>query len=99
MCIHVLGQRNHLFCKMNTQMHHFRVKSLQTFAVRCPTVFCVFEYPCIGAKKSQPKSDTTANYTSIAEYTRCAWAGGTFFGCLRKVPPAHVQRVLPKGTY
>jgi hypothetical protein len=22
-------------------------------------------------------------------YTRCAWAGGTFFCCLRKVPPAH----------
>jgi hypothetical protein len=29
MHIRVSGQRNHLFCKTNTQMHHFRVKPLQ----------------------------------------------------------------------
>jgi hypothetical protein len=29
MCIHVSGQRNHLFCKTNTQMRHFRVRPLQ----------------------------------------------------------------------
>jgi hypothetical protein len=23
------------------------------------------------------------------KYTRCVWAGGTFFHCIRKVPPAH----------
>jgi hypothetical protein len=56
MCIHVLGQRNHLFCTTNTQMRHFRVKPLQTFAVQCPTIFCLFVYPCIGAKTSQPHS-------------------------------------------
>ncbi len=54
MCIHVSGQRNHLFCKTNIQMRHFRVKPLHTFALVCSIVFCVFEYPCIGAKKSQP---------------------------------------------
>jgi hypothetical protein len=32
---------------------------------------------------------------SIAKYThRCTWAGGTFFRCLRKVPPAQAQRGL-----
>jgi hypothetical protein len=33
---------------------------------RRKTIFCVFVYWCIGAKKSQP-------------YTCCTWAGGTFF--------------------
>ncbi len=28
-CIRVLGQRNHLFCKTITQMRHFRVQPLQ----------------------------------------------------------------------
>jgi hypothetical protein len=28
-CIRVSSQRNHLFCKWNTLMHHFRVKPLQ----------------------------------------------------------------------
>jgi hypothetical protein len=27
------------------------------------------------------------------KYTRCAWAGGTFLRCLRKVPQAHSQSV------
>ncbi len=26
---------------------------------------------------------------ALRVYTRCAWAGGTFLHCLRKVPPAH----------
>jgi hypothetical protein len=27
----------------------------KTFAVQCPTVFCIFAYPCISEKKSQPQ--------------------------------------------
>jgi hypothetical protein len=41
MCIHVSGQRNHLSCKMNTQMHHSRVKPLQC------NVLLFFAYLCI----------------------------------------------------
>jgi hypothetical protein len=29
-------------------------------------------------------------YQAQPGYTRCARAGGTFFRCLRKVPPAHL---------
>jgi hypothetical protein len=29
----------------------------------------------------------------LGNNTRCAWAGGTFFRCFRKVPPAHAHRV------
>ncbi len=41
----VLGQKNHLFCKKNTQMHHFKVEPLQcnvwpSFAYLC---VCVLE--------------------------------------------------------
>jgi hypothetical protein len=39
------------------------------------------------------KTDTTAHHMSVAEYTRCAWAGGTLFCCLRKVLPAHAQQL------
>ncbi len=31
--------------------------------------------------------------SKISSYTCCAWAGGTFFHCLRKVPPAHLRSV------
>jgi hypothetical protein len=30
-----------------------------------------------------------ASLTTFLQDTRCAWAGGTLFHCLRKVPPAH----------
>ncbi len=36
--------------------------------------------------------------TCITNHTRCTWAGGTFFHCLRKVPPAHTQRLF-NGRY
>jgi hypothetical protein len=26
-----------------------------------------------------------------SRYTRCVWAGGFFFRCLRKVPPSHLH--------
>jgi hypothetical protein len=43
----------------------------------------------------QPKIDTTAHHMSIPKYTcRCTWAGGSFFQCLRKVPPAQAQQVF-----
>ncbi len=32
-------------------------------------------------------------FTCITNHTCCAWAGGTFFRCHRKVPPAHAQQV------
>ncbi len=35
----------------------------------------------------------THTHSHTDKYTCCAWAGGTFFHCLRKVPPAHMQRV------
>ncbi len=51
MCIGVSVQRNHLFCKTSTQKTVAKVNNLCTEE---KTIFCVFAYPCIGAKKSQP---------------------------------------------
>ncbi len=33
-------------------------------------------------------------FTFISNHTRCAWAGGTFLRCLRKVPQAHSRSAL-----
>jgi hypothetical protein len=35
----------------------------------------------------------THTHSHTDQYTHCAWAGGTFFHCLRKVLPAHVRQV------
>ncbi len=54
--------------------------------MQCLTVFCVFAYPCIGPKKSQPNSCTT--------HAEREWAGGTFLRQRKKVPPYHAQRSI-----
>jgi hypothetical protein len=42
----------------------------------------------------QAKDRPTSRSAPPGKRNTCyAWAGGTFFRCLRKVPPAHLQRV------
>ncbi len=48
-----------------------------SFITQCSTLSAI--WPCCHAP--------------IVLNTRCVWAGGTFFRCLRKVPPAHLRSV------
>jgi hypothetical protein len=49
----------------------------------------------VGASQTHINDSTRSNLTILAEHphTHCAWAGGTFFFCLRKVPAAHSRSV------
>ncbi len=85
----------------NTQIFNVGIKmkkSHQTVnpSLRIPILtllYCKFVSNTKNCFLPQPKTDTMAHHMSIAEYTRCAWAEGNFFRCLRKVPPAHAQWV------
>ncbi len=43
------------------------------------------------AGRGQDKREVKMWFQVFKIYTRCAWAGGTFFRCLKKVPLANLH--------